>query len=259
VTSNDEPVASSTGVPLAVQAPGDSFDVSFPATPSAFGLFVNPRSGGICMADPSNNIVEGNELNNSCVDSVMVLSTIPIIPSDAAQVIDPANLRIGDSVLNITNTGVRNGFDPAGGICANMYVFDASEELISCCSCYVTPDGLHSLSVNQDLLSNTLTPGAPDSVVIRILASAPVTGSTCNPSSPAPTNLEAGLRAWGTTLHPNTSNGRYEITEAVSQLTPLSLSELTKLTAYCGFIQSNGSGFGICKSCRLGGLGGAQR
>jgi len=36
-------------------------------------------------------------------------------------------------------------------------------------------------------------------------------------------------------------------------------SELIKLTTYCGFIQANGSTFGICKSCRFGGLGGSQQ
>jgi hypothetical protein len=34
-------------------------------------------------------------------------------------------------------------------------------------------------------------------------------------------------------------------------------AELAHLTAVCQFIQSNGSGFGICKSCSVGGLGAA--
>jgi hypothetical protein len=36
-------------------------------------------------------------------------------------------------------------------------------------------------------------------------------------------------------------------------------SELTKLTTYCGFIQANGSGYGICKSCREGAAGAARQ
>jgi hypothetical protein len=42
-----------------------------------------------------------------------------------------------------------------------------------------------------------------------------------------------------------------------SPFTPatLSASELARIASFCGFIQANGSGFGICKSCRLGGLG----
>jgi len=38
----------------------------------------------------------------------------------------------------------------------------------------------------------------------------------------------------------------------------LSAAELARVTSFCGFIQSNGSGFGICRSCRLGGLGAAK-
>ena len=34
--------------------------------------------------------------------------------------------------------------------------------------------------------------------------------------------------------------------------------ELYSLTAVCGFIQQNGTGYGICKSCRLGALGGSK-
>jgi hypothetical protein len=36
-------------------------------------------------------------------------------------------------------------------------------------------------------------------------------------------------------------------------------SELAGLTQLCNFIQANGTGFGICKSCRLGALGGAKK
>jgi hypothetical protein len=35
----------------------------------------------------------------------------------------------------------------------------------------------------------------------------------------------------------------------------LSAAELAHITSTCGFIQSNGSGFGICNGCAAGGLG----
>src|ERR1041385_9057641 len=101
------------------------------------------------------------------------------------QVAYSSNLLIGDSYVNLTNTGVVNGFDPAGRICVNVYTFDPSEELVSCCSCLVTPDGLKSLSVKQDLVSNTLTPGVPGSVVIKMLATVPSAGA-CDASTPKP-------------------------------------------------------------------------
>jgi hypothetical protein len=187
--------------------------------------------------------------------------TAPAGVSESAfyQVAYASNLLFGDSYVNITNTGTRQGFDPAGGICVNTYTFDASEELVACCACYVTPDGLKSLSVKQDLVSNTLTPGVPGSVIIKLISSQPNTGSTCNAALPTAATLESGMRAWGTSLHQNTATGRFEVTENVFQNSVLSVTELSKLTTYCGFIQAIGSGFGVCRSCRLGGLGGAQQ
>jgi hypothetical protein len=188
-----------------------------------------------------------------------VVSSVQItVSTDSYQVGYASNLAAGDTTVNLTNTGVRNGFDPAGGVCVNVYAFDPSEELVACCSCYVSPDGLRSVSVKEDLISNTLTPGVPSSVVIKLLGSAPITGA-CSASSPTVTNLVGGTRAWGTSLHQNATAGGYKVTENVFQNSVLSESELSKLTTYCEFIQANASGFGICKSCRLGGLGGDKR
>jgi hypothetical protein len=47
------------------------FDVSFTATPTAIGTFVNPTSGA-CTVDPGNVVPESNEGNNSCTDTVTV-------------------------------------------------------------------------------------------------------------------------------------------------------------------------------------------
>jgi hypothetical protein len=174
-----------------------------------------------------------------------------------------ANLDKGDSYVNFTNAGTLSGFDPAGRICVNVYTFDPAEELISCCACPVTPNGLNSLSARNDLISNTLTPGVPTSVTVKLVASTTLAGGTCNPSSPNAANLVRGMRAWATTLHLNTSvlpaPGVYQDTETPFTNAELSLSELSKLTSFCGFIQSNGSGFGLCKSCRFGALGSDQK
>ena len=178
-----------------------------------------------------------------------------------------ANLNQGDSYVDITNAGTLNGFAPAGNLCANVYTFDPAEELISCCACAITPNGLVSLSARNDLISNTLTPGVPTSVTVKLLSSLPLPNggtSVCNPSSPTAANLVRGMRAWAITLHQNTSGSPpavnpFTLTETEFSKVELSATELGKLTSFCGFIQANGSGFGICKSCRFGALGGEQK
>jgi hypothetical protein len=232
VATPGNPIASTTFNPdrnfVAVQ---NSLFVNGPATSNGFSsisILTGPATGGGPAADPSHLVAYAS------------------------------NLQFADSYVNITNTGVVNGFDPAGGICANVYAFDPSEEMVACCACYVTPDGLRSVSAMQDLVSNTLTPGVPGSIVIKLIASTPI-GTSCDPATPTAATLKPGLRAWAATPHQNTASGTFQMTENVFQGSVLSDTELAKLTSYCGFIRANGSGLGICKSCRLGGLGGAQQ
>ncbi len=197
--------------------------------------------------------------------------TIPGVPSDAYQLRYAANLTAGDSVINMTNAGFLGGTDPSGDICANVYVFAEDQQLISCCTCPLTPNHLRTLSVRNDLINNTLTPGVPSAVTVALLAVAPGTA----PGVPAPgagvvfsgacdtqllTNpnqLTSGLRAWGTTIH-QAPGGTYQVTETKFTNAPLSPGEFVKLVTYCGFIRANGSGFGICGSCRDGAAGAAR-
>lgn len=194
----------------------------------------------------------------------LAISALPLLAQGQDgpfQVRYASNLSIGDSVVNITNTGARGADYPAGvsasttgAICANVYVFSPDEQMVSCCTCPVTPNGLVSLSARADLISNVLTPATPNSIVIKLLASVPQGGS-CNAASPAvASNLTSGMVAWGTTLHANATGG-YEVSETRFIPGTLSQGELTRLVGLCNFIQANGSGYGICRSCRLGGLG----
>jgi hypothetical protein len=181
---------------------------------------------------------------------------------NAYQVRYAANLNDGDSVVDITNTGARGGVgltsgtsaSTPGAICANVYTFSPDEQMASCCSCPVTPNGLVSLSVKNDLISNTLTPAVPNSVVIKLLSTVPVGGSCTSSAGNTDTaTLAPGMLAWGTTLR-KLPSGAKTITETAFSPATLSASELAKLSGLCSFIQANGSGFGICRSCRLGGL-----
>jgi hypothetical protein len=122
--------------------------------------------------------------------------------------------------------------------------------LISCCTCNVTPNGLQSLSVLRSLIINPVTPSIPTAVLIKLVSS---TG-TCNAAVVSANSLAPGMLAWGTSLHVlPTSPVSYGVSETAFSMTPLSAAELTHLTSTCGFIQSTGSGFGICKGCATGG------
>ena len=181
------------------------------------------------------------------------------------QVTYASNLNVGDSVINITNSGatgagLQSGTTAAitGSLCANVYAFSPDEQMISCCSCPVTPNGLRSLSAQQDLINNTLTPAIPTSIVVKLYATAPVGGS-CAGSAASPAAPVPGMAAWTSTIHAGPTAGTYQRTETPSIPSTLSAGELTRLTQLCTFIVANGSGYGICNTCRLGGLGGARR
>jgi hypothetical protein len=169
-----------------------------------------------------------------------------------------ANLGAGESYINITNGGANGaglaagtGAGVTGAICVNVYAFSPDEQMISCCTCPVTPNGLVNLGAQRDLIRNTLTPAVPTSITVKLLATAPVGGS-CNAAAPgAPVS---GMVAFGTTLHAAPGGG-FATTETPFIPATLSAGEFARLTGLCTFIQANGSGFGICRSCRLGGLG----
>ena len=195
--------------------------------------------------------------------ATVALAQNPVTADSPFQVRYASNLNIGDSVINITNSGARGAAlasgtsaSTTGAICVNVYAFSPDEQMISCCSCPVTPNGLVSLSARNDLISNTLTPAVPTSIVIKLLATAPVGGS-CSTSAQlagAPT-LAPGMAAWGTTLHATPTAGTFATTETAFTPASLSAGEFARLQGLCTFINANGSGFGICRSCRLGGLG----
>ena len=176
---------------------------------------------------------------------------------DSTQVHYFSNLNIGDSVINFTNTGANGSANGTTDICVNVYTFAPDEQEISCCSCEVTVNGLQSLSVVNDLISNVLTPSVPTSVTVELHAtSVPSTG--CDATKQG---MDAdGLRAWGTTLHAApTTPVSYQVTETAFLTSDIDPSSQVGTNAQlCKFIGILGSGFGICKSCRLGGLGASK-
>jgi hypothetical protein len=164
-------------------------------------------------------------------------------PPDTLKVDYFANTNISPTaapaLVRLTNPGT-NG----GGLCAAIFVFDANQEMSECCSCYLSPDGLRTLSLKVDLISNELTGVVPITGDIKIVSTAS-SGTTC-PTYPTSLSPVAGLRGWGTHIQSTTVT-----TETVLQDATLSTAEVSRLDGECYGIQIDGSGKGLC-TCGTG-------
>src|SRR5438067_2469637 len=134
-------------------------------------------------------------LRNVCLAilAVAMIESAQVTTDGPFQVRYAANLNLGESYINITNDGANGapllgpGFGGAvGNICVNVYAFSPDEQLVSCCSCLVTPNGVVNLGVTRDLTSKTLTGVIPTSAVVKListLAGAGGTGTSCTNSA----------------------------------------------------------------------------
>jgi hypothetical protein len=190
-------------------------------------------------------------------------------PIDAYQIGYVANLDLADSVVNFSNSGtliLPTGLTNTGNMCVNVYAFDASATLVSCCSCLVAANATNSMSVNNDIVLHTVNRQRPTSMTIKLLATTPLglsptgSGGQCDPASPTATpagpgvfgSLVPGMRASHTSAHKSPVYPGFTITEAPFEPSSLSPAELTRLTLFCSFIKSSGSGAGICNLCQPG-------
>jgi hypothetical protein len=148
-----------------------------------------------------------------------------------------------DSSIRIVNPGVLSTTSALGDLCANIYVFDAAQELSECCSCPVTANGFTRLSLFNNLVSNPNSPAnfATPSGSVSVIPSTLSSSTVCDATSFTP--VPNGLNVWGT--RPAISVGK--LVETLAPATPLSGDELTKLQTTCGFIVANDSGAGICR------------
>jgi len=159
----------------------------------------------------------------------------------SAQAIDPdtfkvnylSHIRANDSAVYITNAGTTAQAE----LCADIYVFDPNQELSECCSCQITPDGLLTLSGEDDLTANPLTGVYLNAATVKIVSS-----STCDATKPAPAS---GIHAWATHLEGGEMAGA--IVETSFLDAGLSSAELTALGKQCKAIKTVGSGKGVCR------------
>jgi len=130
-----------------------------------------------------------------------------------------------DATIRAINDG-----DTGANLYASIYVFDDSEELTQCCSCFITPDGLLSESVNRNLTANPLTGIKPTRGVIKIISSSTEADVTTNF---APNTPVSGIRAWATHVQKLTSG--YAVSETTLADSNLVPSEQLLLEQLCYF------------------------
>ena len=197
----------------------------------------------------------------------------PYQPDGPYQVTYASNLSLGDSVINVTNDGWSAGTNvpsanPWGDMCVNVYVYTPAQNLAVCCTCLVTPNGLHSWPVyfgprsllseaSASILNEIFSQGTSNgSVVIKLLGTiaggiGTGAGEYCTRSDVL-NPLAYGLIAWATHAHPSNNANALTITETPFVNGNLSPWEFAKLTGDCS--NWNGNVDKACPGCQSGGL-----
>jgi len=176
-------------------------------------------------------------------DSVAGSANVTVKPVLAVSYFSNAHTSgVADATVRLTNPGVTGA-----NLCAEIYVFDQSQQLSECCGCVVSPDGLRTLSVNTDLTGNPLTGATSTAGVVKIVSADASVNPSCNPTAIAP---KASLVAWSTNIQ-KPSASAFAITETTFQLGALGDDELAALQNQCSFALTLGSGQGVC-SCGTG-------
>jgi hypothetical protein len=151
---------------------------------------------------------------------------------------------VRDQTVRIINDG-----DTGANLWATFYTYDDSQEMQECCSCEVSPDGLLSESVRNNLTNNPLTGIRVSRGAIKIIS------SSVNAGGPNFTNTTMpGLRGWATHLQSVRNQypygpEAYSQTETALADSNLGSSDKTLQEELCFFIHLLGGGHqGVC-SC----------
>jgi hypothetical protein len=168
--------------------------------------------------------------------------------------------------LRVTNDG-----SSSDELCANVYVFDDSQEFKECCSCPISPNGMRTWDIHTDLNSNPANGVVANQGLIQVISThASSTGGGCDPTGGfniffgvgGSLTLEPEVEAWATHVQvsnlPNSKSvpkilPTYSLTETEAIEEELSSAEETTLILQCafatatsGFGQGSGSGTGVC-------------
>ena len=162
--------------------------------------------------------------------------------------IAPESLVAADQQIRLVNFGAAGTplTSPDGDVCANIYVFDANQEMISCCSCRITPNGLLTLSIGNNLTGNPVTSVVPVNGDVKIVSTAAIGLTGCTPLTYNGGILDS-VAGFGT--HLQTSGGAIPCTYISETNIPsaaLGAAEQGFLPQACQFARYLGSGKGVC-------------
>src|SRR5271157_3659870 len=146
-----------------------------------------------------------------------------------------------------TNLRISDPDASAPDLCALIYVFDQNQQLVECCGCVVSADGLRTLSWLNDLMGNPLTGIKSTAGTVSLVAADHASNPYCHASVISPSG---SLVSWSTSVAA-AGNGSYSVQEASATSSPLTAAQISALQAQCYFVEVLGSGQGIC-SCGVG-------
>jgi len=155
------------------------------------------------------------------------------------------------ATVRITNRGGQATTDPTtnlisgGDLCALIYVYDASQELVSCCGCRVTPNGLQTINLKTELLAHAAF-GTPNDGSVQVVSAnpnghSPIVGdhndAACDPTgTSAPrSSVIPELGVWVTHIQ-NKVGAAFPETETMSEEEELSAAEEGAFAADCAFL-----------------------
>jgi hypothetical protein len=149
-----------------------------------------------------------------------------------------------DATVRVTNPGTFDDPNHRGSeaedMCALIFVFDANQEMSECCGCFISANGLLTLSVNNNLTANPLLGKKLHTGVIKIVSAE--LDPQCEPTA---FDFLPNLRAWATHIQ-NKVGTVFPITEGESQAAGLGQGEGNDLAEDCKVLEELGSGAGIC-------------
>ena len=155
---------------------------------------------------------------------------------------DQSNTSGVDATLRISDSS-----SVADNVCAMVYVFSADQQLAECCGCKISKNGLRTLSLTTDLISNPLTGQTPTSGTIEVDASDISSNPTCDPGQGSPSGT---LTVWATHIQASTI-GTAPSPAIGSQSASSGQEFPSSIQTQCQYVQQLGSGQGVC-TCGTG-------